>query len=370
MMSTEETLSVLPGERGLPSVNASGRSTGKKFAIATFFFVTVLSLFLGLFFMLRSARADNTNERPVKELTPSRPVIKKAFSFAEPPPRRSETYDDAQQLAAIQPEQAAWSPPPVAVDAAPIAGGIDKGSSPLMVAGHGRAESGTVHHRSDLNAGGTGALDGMLSGTRTQAAKAYMMPDRNFLLAKGASFKCQARTRLVSTVPGMTACTVTRDIYSDNGKVVLIPRGSRVVGEYRADLQRGAARIGVLFTQIDTPDGIRIPLNSPGADALGAAGVPGYVDDHFWQRFGGAILLSLIDDTAQALGNANQSRDGQVINFRGTGDAMNDVAAEAIKNTINIPPTLYVNQGDNIVVFVARDLDFSDVYELMSDEEE
>jgi type IV secretion system protein VirB10 len=173
------------------------------------------------------------------------------------------------------------------------------------------------------------------------------------------------QTRLDTTVPGMTGCVVTRNIYSDNGKVLLIERGSTVTGEYRSNMKQGQARIFVLWTRVKTPNGIVVDLSSPGTDPLGGAGVPGYIDTHFWERFGGAIMLSLIDDIAEAV--TKQTNNGeQTINFGNTSDAAQDMASEALKNTINIPPTLYKNQGERVGIYVARDLDFRGVYELSS----
>ncbi|MBD4159018.1 type IV secretion system protein VirB10, partial [Xanthomonas citri pv. citri] len=101
-------------------------------------------------------------------------------------------------------------------------------------------------------------------------------------------------------------------------------------------------------------------------DALGGAGLPGYVDNHFWKRFGGALMLSLVDDTARFATQGNGSSGSNQFNFNSTGEASSNMAAEALKNTINIPPTLYKNQGEQIAIFIARDLDFSSVYDVQT----
>ena len=95
-----------------------------------------------------------------------------------------------------------------------------------------------------------------------------------------------------STTPGYVTCLVPRDVYSDNGAVVLMEKGTRVLGEYRAGLRQGQRRLFVLWTRAVTPDGVAIALASPAADALGRAGFDGEIDTHFWERFGGALLLS------------------------------------------------------------------------------
>lgn len=161
----------------------------------------------------------------------------------------------------------------------------------------------------------------------------------------------------------MTACVVTRNIYSDNGKVLLVERGSTISGEYQSNMRQGMARIFVLWSRIKTPNGVVINLDSPGTDPLGGAGLPGYIDNHFWQRFGGALMLSLVDDVARYATQGTNNNSGQ-INFSSTGEATQNMAAEALKNTINIPPTLYKNQGEQVGVYIARDLDFSSVYDV------
>jgi type IV secretion system protein VirB10 len=113
-----------------------------------------------------------------------------------------------------------------------------------------------------------------------------------------------------------------------------------------------------------------IELDSPGTDQLGGSGLPGYVDNHFWDRFGGALLLTLINSAAQGLssyvGNLS-SQAGLQQNFNGSGGgsgSAQNVATEALRNTINIPPTLYKNQGEQVGIYVARDLNFSSVYDV------
>ena len=128
-------------------------------------------------------------------------------------------------------------------------------------------------------------------------------------------------------------------------------------------MRQGMKRIGVIWNRIKTPSGVIINLDSGGTDQLGGAGVPGYVDNHFWERFGGAIMLSLIDDVAREV-TSNSGGGNNQINFNSTSEAGQDMAAEALKNTINIPPTLYKNHGEAVGIYVARDLDFSSVYDV------
>jgi len=210
-----------------------------------------------------------------------------------------------------------------------------------------------------------GGLEEKLEATSLQAASAGRLPDRDYLLTQGAMLDCVLETKIVSTVPGMTACHLTRDIYSTNGRVVLLDRGSRVVGRYEAGMQQGETRIFVLWTRVETPAGVVVELQSPGTGPLGEAGVGGWVDTRFRDRFGAAILLSIIGGglDAATVRAAGQSR-GTTFNVSGTTNAGKDVIAKSMEPTINIPPILYKNQGERVAIFVARDLDFRSVYGL------
>ncbi|MES1202594.1 MAG: TrbI/VirB10 family protein, partial [Pseudomonadota bacterium] len=144
-----------------------------------------------------------------------------------------------------------------------------------------------------------------------------------------------------------------RDVLSFDNSKVLIPRGSRLIGQYRSAVALGQSRAFVIWTRLVRPDGVSVQIADPGADALGRGGLEGHVDTHFMRRFGGAILLSLITAGANA---ATSDSDTQVIiaNTRSVGDS-------TITRGADIAPTVDVPQGAPIRIFVTRDLDFSTV---------
>jgi type IV secretion system protein VirB10 len=196
------------------------------------------------------------------------------------------------------------------------------------------------------------------------ATRARVLPAQRLLLPKGAFIDCTLETAIDSTLPGMTTCVTATDTFGVDGSTVLIERGSKLVGETRGEVAQGQARIFVLWTEARTPTGVIVPLSSPGTDELGRSGLSGDVNRHFFQRFGAAILISVINGAVQAAVTSRGSGGTVIYNPSGS----QDVLTEVLKSTVNIPPTVTKNQGDRIQIFVARDLDFRSVYELKTTE--
>jgi type IV secretion system protein VirB10 len=209
--------------------------------------------------------------------------------------------------------------------------------------------------------GAEGALTGLLRPGLTPAAAARVLPTQRFLLPRGAFIDCTLETAIDSTLPGMTTCVTAADTFGADGKVVLLERGTKLVGETRGQVQQGQARVFVLWTEARTPEGIVVPLDSPGTDELGRAGLPGEVQRHFWERFGAAMLISLVDGAVQAGVQASARSGGTVIL---TPSGSSEVLTEVLKDTLHIAPTVVKHNGDRIEVLVARDIDFRPVYEL------
>jgi type IV secretion system protein VirB10 len=187
--------------------------------------------------------------------------------------------------------------------------------------------------------------------TRARAGRAR---DRATVISQGTLIAAVLETALDSTQPGQTRALVSRDVPNLAGPV-LIPRGSRLYGEYKGQLGPGQKRAMVQWTRLETPDGVTIAIDSPAADQLGRAGIKGTVNSQFISRFGGALLQSVIDIGAiAAVGGISNSRF-----FVPVPGAIQGSTSQFIGQPQK--PTLKVKQGTRISVFVARDLDFSAV---------
>jgi type IV secretion system protein VirB10 len=214
----------------------------------------------------------------------------------------------------------------------------------------------------NANAGGSGGGDigDLLQATTTDAVVAHTLPTQKLILPKGAPLSCTLETAIDTSLPGLTTCVTATDAYSADGTVVLMERGTQLTGETRRDVRLGSKRVFVLWTQARTPTGVVIPLASPGTDEFGRSGLPGQVDRHFMDRFGAAILLSVVDGVIQSAVQRATNDGAIVVNPSGSRDVMTEI----LRETINIPPTLTKANGDAIAVIVARDLDFRSVYQL------
>lgn len=239
------------------------------------------------------------------------------------------------------------------------------------------AASSSNSANSNANAANQGqgvALSTLYEPTVLSSRTATQLDDLTYLLTKGAVIPCGLKTEIDTTLPGIVICQTTKDIYSANGKLLLIERGSKVIGEQRQGLAQGQERVFALWTRIDTPKGVSINIDSPITGSLGASGAPAYVDTHFWERFGAAIMLSLMDGvnfnitSPYTIGTPVGYITPSVSNGTGSANSSNgaskSIATEAFKNSTNIPPTGHINAGTVVNVMVARDVSFKGVYGL------
>ena len=208
-----------------------------------------------------------------------------------------------------------------------------------------------------------------LKSERLEATRAVMMQNQSLTVASGTMIPCGTWTELDTTVPGQVACRTTREVWSADQRVKLIDKGAYVEGQVSGGIKFGQARVFVLWTRVRNRDGAVAYLDSPGTNRLGSAGVVGQVDTHFWERFRDAGLISIFSDGTksvfQMLANSTNRSDTNV-NLDNTENTSDSLAREALQATIGIPPTLYTPNGEYVQIMVARDIDFSDIYELRS----
>lgn len=194
------------------------------------------------------------------------------------------------------------------------------------------------------------ATRGEEGGSRVTAER-FLNP--SLTIPQGTVIPAVLETALDSTRAGGVRALVQRDVSGFDGSRILIPRGSRLYGEYEASLQPGQNRALVRWTRLIRPDGVTIALDSPSSDPLGRAGIRGKVDSKFLQRFGGALLQSVLDI---GVGIAvNRATDGVIVALPGSTQNVRVTEPQQIQ------PTLKVQHGTSVSVFVARDLDFSTV---------
>ena len=237
-------------------------------------------------------------------------------------------------------------PPSLLADGQSGSGGLLGSGGPLG----GDASSGTRGSLSDL--GGTGFA----------SAKAYLAPPRKYLVTHNTYTRCALYTEIISTHPGMVDCRLTEPLYSADGSTVIADAGDKLTGEQRVQVGRGQSSVFTTWTEIETQSGVRAQINSLGAGPLGASGTEAWIDHHYLQRYGGAVMLSFIQDALQAAANSTQqSSSGYTVN--NSEQNVESMANKALDSTINIPDTAHVLPGTVITVIVARDIDFSPVFE-------
>ncbi|MFC5740028.1 TrbI/VirB10 family protein [Dyella tabacisoli] len=202
--------------------------------------------------------------------------------------------------------------------------------------------------------------------SETSKAEPLISPDT--LMLRGTFIRCVLETRIITDIPGFTSCVVTEPVYSFNGKRLLLPKGSKVLGSYA--MEPNGPRVAVVWDRVVTPTGIDVNMSSPGVDNLGGAGHPGYYNAHWGSRIGSALLISMLSDAfkyeAAEHGpkSTNISNGGVVTQTpfeSNTAQTMQNLANQAVRRAASRPATVTINQGTVLNVYVAKDVDFSGV---------
>ncbi|MFT4027859.1 MAG: TrbI/VirB10 family protein [Novosphingobium sp.] len=259
-------------------------------------------------------------------------------------------------------EAPAPAPAPLAMlDKPALQPAAQLGASPVMVYDT-SAQDQVDAHPSTAKAAGPGpavstaglsdteAFGSRLGGVGVETASATRLADPTNTVTQGTLIPAILETAIDSDLPGYVRAVVSEDVRSFDGKRVLVPRSSRLIGQYKSGLAAGQTRAYVMWTRLIRPDGVSVALASPAVEYSGRSGLSGEVNSHFFKRFGAASLLSVIG----GLGALASSGASLVITSSST-----SAASAAVQRDGQIPPTIRVAQGQPIRVFTARDLDFS-----------
>jgi type IV secretion system protein VirB10 len=210
-----------------------------------------------------------------------------------------------------------------------------------------------------------------IAASDTRKAIATSIGNLRTTIAQGKIIDAVLETAINTDLPGTLRAIISRDVYAEAGKEPVIPKGSRLIGAYNTGILRGQKRVFIIWTRVIRPDGVDIKIASPGVDALGRAGLPGFVDNKFMEQFSAAILTSAMSiGIAYAAGNEDTttttSPEGSTTTQGSAGAlatqeavrSLGQVGADIVKKTLDLRPTITVNQGTRVSVMVNRDLIF------------
>ena len=195
------------------------------------------------------------------------------------------------------------------------------------------------------------------AGQGHETVRAEQLADPSRMIVQGTILEGVLETAINTDLPGSIRAVLSRDVLSFDGSTTLLPRGTRLIGTYRSDVQIAQKRALVAWTRAVTPDGTSVALGGIGADALGRSGQTGHVDTHFAERFGSAALISIFGIAPQVAINKSTNEDMSDA-IEGVGDDLQSATRGSVDAYLRIAPTINVRQGEPLTIFVNRDLVF------------
>ncbi|PRP68797.1 type VI secretion protein [Chromobacterium amazonense] len=347
---------------------------------------------LGAIFYLRQgdegeARRQQTEvgmaaRKPLPDLKPqsSAPLDEEKPVGAGAPPRQAQTPAEAaldpqqaqqQQLALQRVEQeramrearlksAIILPLSQSGDSARPVASSESGSQGNGLLGGSAAGSGGERGAQDANSRFARAV----SGNGVPVSEASRLDHLQYKILQGKQIEAVLEPRAVSDLPGQICATVQRDVYGAQGRIKLIPWGSRVCGVYSAELRKGQDRLFAIWNMLYRPDGVEVALDSGGADQLGSAGMGGIVDSHFAQIFGTSALLSIIGAGAANVGVSSSDQNNSAAYYRQqVQQAAAQTSQQVLQPYLAIQPTVTVPAGSRVRIYLNRHLDFTPIYQ-------
>ncbi|OJV13476.1 MAG: hypothetical protein BGO27_04620 [Alphaproteobacteria bacterium 33-17] len=388
-------------ERGLSSVAAM---PGKNIAIIVVF--VVMMGFISYNFFFSSPEPKNTKDMPKiedvkavspppvdvsKSTLPSVPAMPEAPRVIEPEPivvaPAVPELPRAEPIALpIVPEIPAVSQPRIETNNEQLQ---QRRKSAIMLGGGGASETPEESKKKEQLRLASQVITPDFSPTKTSAeqVKASRIGETDYTVAQGKIIDAILETAINTDMKGYIRGVVSRDVYGESGRAIMIPKGSRLVGNYSAEIKRGQKRVTIVWSRIIRPDGVDIMVDSPGIDQIGRAGAEGFVDNKYFEVMSNAILLSVITYAVsyQAEQYTNQQQtQGQTQTITTTNPTtgevtqttiqpektigqkslydsqqnINDAAKNIAKGSLDERPTITVDQGTRIKVFVKKDLLF------------
>ncbi len=342
-------------KEGMPDV---AEAIAKKRPAVLIFIALVLVAFSSMYVMRKKSDkpvkvSDETYSVQQQPVISAKPLVETAKAAPAPVETKMTKEEMQQQVALIMEKQKALQ---------------QRLSAPLMVVNGGQSktvptEAGSTKETStDANT----QFMSQVSSQDTARAMATIMAPLSAMIAEGSFIHAILEPATDSDLPGHLRAIVSDPVYSEDGSQILIPSGSRLLGQYKSGMLQGQSRVFIAWTRVMTPAGISVQLGSAGVDALGVAGIGAdEIDRHFWQRFGTASLMSLLSAGAANTGVSNDDQNNSASIYRSAiANSFAQTSNQSLQQNNNIAPTLKTWQGKRIMVFVARDLDFEHAMQL------
>lgn len=251
-------------------------------------------------------------------------------------------------------------------------------SNMLVLDGGSSGSSSAAAKPATTNDPNSAFADNVLRATTAEKAVATGLNNLNMTIAQGKIINAVLETAINTDLPGTLRAIVSRDTYAETGRQVLIPKGSRLIGTYNTGVLQGQSRVMIVWTRLIRPDGVDIMIGSPGVDQLGRAGTSGYVDNKLYDIVTAAVLTTIVTVAAAAGSDAilpvqNGQQSSTTTNTNGNVTTTSTPAQQAAANAvtdfgstgkqivqrlIDVRPTITIDQGTLINVFVNRDLTF------------
>lgn len=353
-------------DAGAPELRSNDLRRMNRRALGFMAGIVALLIVLAIF-LFKSAGGQKEQPKP-REETISVPEAPK--SLPRPLPRLPEPIALATQPVPPPLPEPAARPPQTAQQLPPAPHGPTLLERRMNADGVSEAGGGSAGQQGAPSgaANAIGGLSGQRQAIPDVATSAQPLLNADTLMLRGTFIRCVLETRIISDIPGFTSCVVTEPVYSFTGRRLLLPKGSKVLGKY--DSGPTGDREAVIWDRVVTPNGVDVNMASPGIDNLGGSGHPGYLNSHWGSRIGSALLISILSDAFKYEGEKHGPQstnisDGGVVTQSpyqsNTAQTLQDLSNQAVQASANRKPTLTINQGTVVSIYVAKDVDFSGV---------